>query len=70
MNGCLFKILLLIFMIVVVFLGFPYFKEHTLDSAQSRIESSKNTISIIKKIAVKYYQQKSKEDEPKDNNQN
>ena len=53
MNGCLFKTLLIIIVLIGLFFGYPYFKKYTSDSMQEKISNLENKGTIVGKI-IKY----------------
>lgn len=52
MNGCLGKLLFLLTLLIIMFLGYPYFTKFLSDSAQDKIHQWETTGEIIGK-AVK-----------------
>ncbi len=50
MNGCLFKILLIMAILVGIFFGYPYVKRYMSDSIQSKISNLETQATIVKKF--------------------
>jgi hypothetical protein len=60
MNGCLFKSLLLMTLLVALFLGFPYIKQYLSNGAQDKVQSLESQATFLKKFARELVNQKSK----------
>ncbi len=62
MNGCLFKILLIMAALMGLFMAFPYLKQYTTGATQAKLYQIENTATIIGKFVRQMTNQKINED--------
>ncbi|MES2678115.1 MAG: hypothetical protein V4612_07410 [Pseudomonadota bacterium] len=67
MNGCLFKSLLIMTVLVAVFLGYPYVKQYTSNSMQDEINSLETKGTFLKKFTRQIINQKAKDNDNTEN---
>jgi hypothetical protein len=63
MNGCLSKILVLMFVLLAVLIGYPHLKEYASNSVQNEISGLENKADFVKSFAKKFTNQKLKEND-------
>lgn len=67
MNGCLFKTLIVMTVIVALIAAFPYLRKYASDSMQEKFDKIENTTNILKKAVQYSYGRKSKENDDNKN---